>query len=186
MLSDDSGDNMKKIRFETCLKIRELEIELFWKRALFFGGFIAAAAVAYTTVLGKSQRLATVIACFGVVCSFAWTLANRGSKYWQENWEEKVAQSEDDVTGRLFKDPEGIQDKGIWLSARKYSVSRLAIALSDYLVILWIAILIYQIAPFIRCYYLTNDVKDLLVIAFSVFSLIFAVLLLCCCRTKLK
>jgi len=47
--------------------------------------------------------LAVLIACFGFVCSVAWSLVNRGSKYWQENWEFIVEGNEGDITGDLFK-----------------------------------------------------------------------------------
>lgn len=43
-----------------------------------------------------------------MVCSAAWTLLNRGSKYWQENWETKVELNEKKVTGPLFG-PRGAQ-----------------------------------------------------------------------------
>src|ERR1700687_4058379 len=64
------------------IQTRNLEIDLFWKRSLFFWGFISAAFVGYTAL--RQSELRTVLACFGTVCSCAWTLVNRGSKYWQE------------------------------------------------------------------------------------------------------
>lgn len=71
--------------------VRKFEIDLFWRRSLFFWGFIGAALVAYGVMIRESDKsLPFAIACFGFVCSIAWTLANRGSKYWQEAWEQKV------------------------------------------------------------------------------------------------
>lgn len=118
---------------------RKFEIERFWQRALFFWGFIAAAAVAYSSEAFKDDHYAKlVIACFGVVCSLAWTLGNRGSKYWQEAWERKVENLEQDALGmRLFSQIERPQSKGFWGGSR-FSVSQLAIALSDFTLIVWV------------------------------------------------
>jgi hypothetical protein len=80
-----------------------------------------------------------VIACFGFVCSLAWTLVNRGSKYWQENWEQKVEVIEPEVVGVLFGKQELREHKGPF-SGFRFSVSRLTIALSDFAVLVWIGL----------------------------------------------
>lgn len=112
----------------------------------FFLGFIASAFIGYATL---HSDIRIVIACFGMVCSFAWSLLNRGSKYWQENWEQKVEKLEAALfpppkTFTLFPHQEPCEDKGLWLSARKYSVSKLVIALSDYVFLLWFGIVVYE------------------------------------------
>jgi hypothetical protein len=79
-----------------------------------------------------------------MVCAFAWTLANRGSKFWQENWEKKVEDAERGILGEFF----GVQDSfdsKRWLGARRFSVSDLATALSDYVFVLWLIAVINQI-----------------------------------------
>ena len=136
-------------RFDVSVQTRDFEIDLFWKRSLFFWGFISAAFIAYASLCHTELRIA--VACFGMVCSCAWTLVNRGSKYWQENWETKVEHSEMPVTGVLFAKEEKRQSqKGWWLSGRQYSVSKLAIALSDYVSVLWISIVVGEaILPFV-------------------------------------
>lgn len=126
--------------FQTSLDTRKFEIDLFWKRSLFFWGFIASAFVAFAELYKDGSNYAIVIAGFGCICSLVWTLANRGSKFWQENWETKVAKLEDNLVGNLFKDVEGVQKKFILLRAQKYSVSKLAISLSDYVLIIWVGI----------------------------------------------
>jgi hypothetical protein len=124
-----TDDDLHKKRFDVSVQIRNFEIDLFWKRSLFFWGFISAAFVGYAA-LGQSD-LRIVIACFGLVCSCAWTMVNRGSKYWQESWETKAERNEAPVTGVLFAKEETPQSyKGWWFSGRQYSVSKLAIALS--------------------------------------------------------
>jgi hypothetical protein len=131
-------DGQNKKHFDISLKIRNFEIDLFWKRSLFFWGFISAAFLAYAAL--RQSELRIVVACFGMVCSCAWTLVNRGSKYWQESWEIKVERFEL-LGGVLFGKTEDPQyDRGCWLRGRKYSVSKLAIALSDYVFLLWVVL----------------------------------------------
>jgi len=81
-------------RARAVLDGRRLEIELFWRRALFFWGFIAAAFIALANSYGVHPRLALAVSCFGVVCSYCWVKANRGSKYWHEAWEQMARQTD--------------------------------------------------------------------------------------------
>lgn len=126
-------------RYQTALTTRQSEIDLFWKRSLFFWGFIAASFVAVVALEGKSHILSLVVSGFGMVCSLGWTLANRGSKYWQEQWESKIEAAEKNITGPWFGREEQRQDKGRWLSGARYSVSKIAIAVSDYVLLVWVA-----------------------------------------------
>jgi len=93
---------------EHALDIRKFEIELYWKRASYFWTLIAAAFAAYFLILGAEKLydkkfLAFVVACVGFVFTFAWLEVNRGSKKWQENWENHVDMLEDKITGPLYK-----------------------------------------------------------------------------------
>ena len=51
-------------RFDVSIQIRNLEIDLFWKRSLFFWGFIAAAFGGYAALRNSQSDLAIVVACF--------------------------------------------------------------------------------------------------------------------------
>ncbi|WP_342617546.1 hypothetical protein [Rhodoferax sp. GW822-FHT02A01] len=88
---------------------RKFEIELYWKRATYFWTLIAAAFVGYFAVSTSSpdspekRFLAFALACIGFVFTFAWFQVNRGSKQWQENWENHVDMLENPVTGPLYK-----------------------------------------------------------------------------------
>lgn len=145
-INEDKNISEKaKEAFDKSVNTRALEIELFWKRSLFFWGFIASAFIGYAALRKVGSDLSIVIGCFGMVCSAAWSLVNRGSKYWQENWEQKVEKIEQGVTGPLFKIQEPVQKKGVWLSARRYSVSKLAIALSDFTFLIWASIVSYHL-----------------------------------------
>jgi hypothetical protein len=159
---------MKLKKYDVALATRNFEIELFWKRSLFFWGFIASSFIGYATMLKNQPSLTIVIVAFGFICSLAWTLVNRGSKYWQENWEVIVADLEDDVTGSLFKDIREQKKKGIWLSSRKFSVSKVTIALSDFTVLIWL---------FLLFYHLICHNSALVIIVFTI-SIIFGVLMI--------
>ncbi len=144
-VSQTSADQKNKI-LEYAADVRKFEIVRFWQRSIFFWGFIAAAFVAYAQSGGKGD-LAFLIACFGLVCSIAWTLQNRGSKYWYEAWEAKVESVEKEVLGvHLFKNREPIVRKGPW-GARAFSVTKLAIALSDFAALTWLALAVRAFPP---------------------------------------
>jgi hypothetical protein len=69
------------------------------------------------------------------------------------------------------------QDKGCWLGSRKYSVSKLTIALSDYVFLLWLALVVGEaVRPYIPLHvqaWLNAFVRELLV----TFSVLYVVLL---------
>jgi Flp pilus assembly protein TadB len=152
---NDNKEQLDKItskeEYETSLDTRKLEIRLFWQRSLFFWGFIAAAFIAFSTLYGYYHKgYAILIAGFGVICSLVWTLANRGSKRWQENWESKVDILEKELSSNLFSVVEPLQKKKpkIYM-ARKYSVSKLVIALSDFILIIWLIIFLFSTLRYI-------------------------------------
>ena len=94
--------------FALALDTRKFETGLYWQRATYFWTLIAAAFAGYFAVLAAEKMPdkefnAFVIACIGFVFSVAWFLVNRGSKFWQENWENHVDMLEDPVVGPLHK-----------------------------------------------------------------------------------
>lgn len=140
MTNHNSEATQESRRFQAAFQTRQFEIDLFWKRSLFFWGFIAGAFIGIAALKDQEPTLSLLVSGFGMVCSLAWTLANRGSKYWQEQWETKIEAIEDLITGPLFKQEEDPQDKGWWLGGRRYSVSKLTIAVSDYVFLVWLCI----------------------------------------------
>lgn len=95
---------------ELALEIRKFEIELYWKRATYFWTFLAVALAGYLAVLGAKELppedkpdALLVLSCLGVIFSLAWYFVNRGSKFWQENWEKHVDLLEDEINGPLYK-----------------------------------------------------------------------------------
>lgn len=99
---------LREAAFNQVSEIRKFEIELYWKRATYFWALIAVAFAGYFSILASEHMrskffLSFIISCIGFVFTFAWFLSSRGSKYWQENWENHLDLLENDVTGPLYK-----------------------------------------------------------------------------------
>lgn len=135
--------------FKLAIQARDLELKLFWQRSLFFGSFIAAIFIGYYTLLSSSCNddsffLRSILVVVGVLFSLAWSLANRGSKYWYESWEQKVNKCEKELKKNLFREWIKPQEKCWVYQARLYSVSKIAIFLSDLVVMAWLFMLVYH------------------------------------------
>lgn len=90
------------------LDIRKFEIELYWKRSTYFWTFIAAALAGFGAIqVGRDipprQQLSVLVSSLGLVFSFSWWCVNKGSKRWQENWENHVDMLENEFIGPLYK-----------------------------------------------------------------------------------
>lgn len=96
---------------------RKLEIELYWKRAAHFWVFIGLVWAAWGLTLKEMDVFSVTPACLshlqisflvaissvGLFLSYAWILVNKGSKFWQENWEHQIHYLEDSVIGKSYK-----------------------------------------------------------------------------------
>ena len=115
-LADDSEylQGMKKAALNKAHDIRKFEIELYWRRNLYFWGFnvvlFAAIGVLIPSLYAENTNLANLpknlllaISLFGFFVTAAWYHVHRGSKSWQENWEKHIDYLEDNFTGRLHK-----------------------------------------------------------------------------------
>lgn len=139
------------------LDIRKFEIELYWKRATYFWTFIGATLAGFLAAQASSaqnkQDLAVILSCLGTVFSFAWVCVNRGSKYWQENWEKHVDVLEDKVTGPLYKivmsrnEMTKFSEKALHLvtGPSSISVSKVNQLISLYVFVLWLFLLMYSL-----------------------------------------
>ena len=142
------------------MDIRKFEIELYWKRATYFWTFIAAALAAFGAIQASSVAtktdLSVILSCLGVVFSFGWLAVNRGSKHWQENWENHVDMLEDKEIGPLYNviitrsPPSGT---GEWLThsitgPSQISASKVNQIISLYVSVLWIGLLFYSLPKF--------------------------------------
>jgi len=135
------------------LDIRKFEIELYWKRATYFWTFIAAAFAGYglTYETANSEPwLSVLFAGLGIVFSFAWYLVNRGSKFWQSNWERHVDILEDMTLGPLYKVVAVTDDnfsRNQLTSPAQFSVSKINQILSVFVSAIWLLLLVRALLP---------------------------------------
>jgi len=150
----DKDSKLLKAAFDQVSDIRKFEIELYWKRATYFWALIAIAFVGYFSILASEQMpnkyfLALVVSCVGFVFTFAWFLSSRGSKYWQENWENHLDLLENNVTGPLYKT---LLERPCHINAaEKYvtgplsmSVSKINQWVSIFVVFIWVLLVAYS------------------------------------------
>jgi len=137
---------------KTALDTRKFEIELYWKRATYFWAFIAASFTAYFVLLTSDKveahkYLTIIISIIGYLFSLGWYLVNRGSKYWQENWERHVSNLEGKIQGPLFGIIKMPERNYFWkpLKGYPYSVSKVNQFLSLIFTIFWFGIFIYSL-----------------------------------------
>jgi len=123
----------RRIALDRAWKNRDFEISLYWKRATYFWGFIAAAFAGYALLSIDQWDLKIVLICLGLIFSFAWVLVNIGSKKWQQNWEKHIDMLEDDVSGPIYKTV--LQYSG-------YSVSKINLLVSKFVLGIWVLMLL--------------------------------------------
>lgn len=123
-LDDDFKKSFSKSRREKALEfaIRRMDFEItnYWKRAAYFWAFVTVIYGAYFQFLkfysgackncflqgrqtfdfGHIPTLA--LAGLGLVFSIAWILSSKGSKHWQENWENHIHRLEKPIMGPIF------------------------------------------------------------------------------------
>ena len=140
--------------YKITMDIRKFEIELFWKRAAYFWTFIGVSLAAYTAILTAKVDTPALydrsdvlycIAMIGLVFAFAWYLVNRGSKFWQRNWEFQADLLEDKVIGPLYKTV--FSDNRIKLlsltGAYPFSVSSINLVLSTFVIVIFILLAVH-------------------------------------------
>lgn len=153
---------LAKLAFDSAVESRKFEIGLFWQRSLFFWGFVAVPFIPYATLITSGHpRYAASLALFGLISSVAWSGVNRGSKRWQEHWEDEVDVCQKRLGIKVFNTRHNLQKKNFWLDARRLSVSRLAIALSDISAIFWLALMLRPIILSLLKMNLTTEITDL-------------------------
>lgn len=171
------------------LDIRKFEIELYWKRTTYYWAFVAVIFAGYFLLNTKGEgnnlgEIKIIVAILGLLFSFGWYLSNRGSKYWQENWEKHVTLLQNDYLGELYNTVlswKNMKRRYIFKSY-PYSVSRINQILSFIISFVWVIILVYSITNFLGYSCLQNEFfahnyKCFFVI-FSIFFLIIFLLIL--------
>lgn len=161
------GKSKRERALDLALDCRKFEIDLYWKRAGYFWTLIGATLAGFVLVRKEScddcRYLSVVLGCVGFVFSYAWYCVNRGSKKWQENWENHVDLLEDKVVGPLFKivtsrPPEKpslwslrsvpSRFKDMCTGPSNFSVSKINQIVSLFVVALWVLLIIEVLLPF--------------------------------------
>ena len=115
LFPDDKESNSERKRFQAlkeAQEIRQFEISLYWKRTGFFWAFITVIYTALFAVLCKYidcpnkysffLPVISTLSGLGFFFSVAWHMVNKGSKFWQKNWETHVSLLEKSEIGPLY------------------------------------------------------------------------------------
>jgi hypothetical protein len=133
------------------LDIRKLEISLYWTRATYFWAFIATAfagyALTYKTSLSNEPWLALLFSSLGLVFSVAWYLVNRGSKFWQCNWERHVDLLEGMTLGPLYKYIAMDTKNSFLTSPGAFSVTKINQMLGLFVSSIWLILFLKALGP---------------------------------------
>ncbi len=126
---------------------RDLDLDLYWRRAAYYWAFAAAAFAGYfilsTNDNPRPEQL-LVISCLGTIFSFVWYLANRGGKYWHTNWEYQIDLLEDECAGLIYKTNIINPRQKFWhpIEGYPFSVTKLNHILSAFITLVWIVMTI--------------------------------------------
>lgn len=125
--------------YEKAHDVRKFEIDLYWKRALYFWGFEAAFLVAFGQFLTtddyeKQLVPLLLLSLFSFVYTVLWCFALQGMKRWQENWEIHIDFLEKNISGCLYKTV--LYKKNIQFGF--YSVSRINEMVAVLLAVMWL------------------------------------------------
>jgi len=107
----DRTEKIHKKAYEIANDNRKFEISNYWKRANYYwlfqasvyAGYFYSLTAEHNKYLCDNPEIIVGITCLGFLTAFAWYLTNKGSKQWQENWENHVFKLEDKITGPLYK-----------------------------------------------------------------------------------
>ena len=137
---------------EIALDTRKFEIELYWKRTGYFVLFIGAVFVGYYKVLqirelsdSEKEWLLLLLAALGFLLSLLWYMANRGSKFWQENWEAHIEELSTEIGVPIFGIIKIHRDTKLnFMGLYPFSVSRINQMASLIITFSWLIILLKE------------------------------------------
>ena len=184
---EDPYSRRLKSAFAQVSDIRKFEIGLYWTRATYFWALIAVTFAGYFAIFSAQKfsgqyLLSMLVGTGGFVFTFAWYLANRGSKYWQENWENHLDLLEDNITGPLYKTILQ-RNREFDTATDKYITGPLAISVSKvnqwvsvYVMFIWVFLI--GLATYKSLSILNIHIKEALIIASHI--IILFGMLTCC------
>lgn len=190
-VQSDEASGKRHRAFRLAEEIRRFEIELYWKRATYFWTFIAASLGAYLLLQtsdsgSEKDMLVILVSGVGTVFSFGWYLANRGSKFWQENWENHVDNLENDTVGPLYKvvlsrpRPKFRDSRRLWIEfiffgPMKVSVSKINQLISGFIFIIWGVLLFDAVGKVVSFRLPVSTSVSLIVLTFAALVLLVSV-----------
>lgn len=137
--------------YEFACDTRKFEIELYWKRATYFWGFLIVTFGGYLIALeklGPKHEYTFIISLIGFLFSLSWYLVNRASKFWQENWENHIDHLENDIAGPIYKSPidnSMFKFHKIW-EPYSFSISKINQIISLYITNIWLYLTLQNVA----------------------------------------
>ena len=177
--ADKDAPGLKEV-LDKALDIRKFEIDLYWRRATYFWAFIAATFAGYFAIFSADklsgaakQEGLFILSCIGLVFSFGWFLANKGSKFWQENWEKHVDMLESRIYGPLYKTTLAGKDfKPYSITGPfQFSVSKINQVLSAFVTLIWFFIWVKMILSFFSLYEPFQNAFSIFVTGLTIISL---------------
>jgi len=143
-------EEIHKKAYKIANENRKFEISNYWKRANYYWLFQASVYAGYfysitaenDKYICKNPEIIVGVTCLGFLTAFAWYLSNKGSKQWQENWENHVYGLEESITGPLYKTTS---------NEKTWSVSKINEFVSLFSVIAWILLGLNTIHSFWAC-----------------------------------
>lgn len=172
--------------FQIALDNRKFEIDMYWKRAAYFWTLIGASLLGYFTVITSkkfnvfcdSGRAAFFISCIGAVFSWSWFLANKGSKRWQENWENHIELLENAICGPIYKTVlDRHEESKSFFGADSYSVSTINVMTSFFVFLVWILLGFYVSGILVDGILVFSCKTDLVKAVFFIISFLFCALI---------
>lgn len=149
--------------------IRKFEIELFWKRGAYFWAFILGIYTAYFGIIMYAinpqniylknlielpllhKIILFILSFLGFVFCLSWVLVNKGSKFWQENWENHISileKTKSIILQDTFLNTSNRQkfnSNPFLLNAYDYSVTKITIFGSIVLMVISFIILVFHL-----------------------------------------
>ena len=115
LFADDKASANERMRaraLKEAQEVRRFEIQLYWHRTAFFWAFITIIYTALFSVLCKYVDysckysffvpIISTLSGLGCFFSIAWHMVNKGSKFWQKNWETHVSLLEETEIGPIY------------------------------------------------------------------------------------
>jgi hypothetical protein len=141
-------DSKLKHQLERAYQLRDFEISHYWKRAQYFWGFLAviyagffATLITFSKENNFKSEYVLIICTIGCIFSYAWYLVNRGSKRWQEHWENVIKELEDSLNLSLYNKKPEVESE--FFNAGNFSVSRINIIVSFFVFLSWVSLWLF-------------------------------------------